>query len=328
MKFNLPKQETEKEIETETETKKAFTLKMEKGENKKSLSELKNEKSQIEKGNELTIDKFAQVEKLLEKMNDIDNTFIDFLNNQKDTIEVLNNFSNFKNDMETYFSSFLRNQKSILNAINSLNSNFKKSISINTDIETETEKEIETETKKGETKLKKSIDNINPYEKLYQLFQENFKGNFLGETELTSDNKPIWIALIDYIDDSSADSIAETIKSFKSQFTKNNNGSLLNAKRSNKKFIDSMINAIEKLNKTTVNREKYPSQAINKAYFTDKFNMKLKDIDLIIKQVKQYGKIDEQVKDTIVSYCLQFNSDIETETFKSFYKYLENFLTE
>lgn len=322
MNFNLP---IEKETETET-NEKSFNLPIEKGENKKTISELKKEKSQIEKAQDLTLGKFAQVETILEKINDIDQTFIDFLNNQKETLEVLNNFNSFRNEIETYFSNFLRNQKSILNAINSLNGNFKKSISINTDIETETEKEIETETKKGETKLKKNIDNINPYQKLFDLWNKEFKGNFLGEKELNENNMEVWQALIDYIDETSADTIETSIKEFRSKFTKSNNGSLLNAKRSNKKFINCMISAIETFNKTTIKREKAPSETINKAYFTSKFEMKLKDLDNIISKVKAYGKIDETVKETIKTYALNFNSNIENKIFETFYIYLENFI--
>ena len=332
--FSFSFSDTEKEVEKDIDTD-TFSFSFSDTDNKKTLSELKAEKSQIEKVNTVTIDKFAQVETLLSKMDNIDKTFIDFLNNQKEVTAILNNFSKFRNDMEIYFSSIIKNQSAImqkqdstLNAVNSIAAKFKN---VGNFFNTDTEKEKEKEAIPEKVILRKKPDTDNPSKdnddimmEYFAELRKHFSGNFCYEQDLNPDRFKVWKILLHAIDDTNADTIEKSIRDTWSKFTKLNDGKVMVAKKSNVKFIQAMIKTIAAMQNKTIafDNSTLSNPVIDKAYFCKLFNIELKKINALITDIKAYGKIDKQV----ISAISNLNKDISDHQIGQFINYIKGYI--
>ena len=276
----------------DTDTSKPKTFTFNKG-NKKTLSDIKGKKSIMAKSNELTLDKFDKVEQLTKKILNLDNSFNEFLSSQNDSIKTIASFNDKIDNLEVLILNAIKNQSSILNAVNSFHSKaFQK-------VDTDTNKTVDTDTNKTTVITRKKVDNnqdeANDY---YDVFQSFFNGNFLGESNLTPEIKPIWIELLQAIDDNSPDTIESSIKSFRSQFNKSgqivNDKKRLTAVKSNAKFIQSIIKAIAKMQGKTFDLKDTTqnSEVFNKEYFTNTLELTIDNIDAIISDLQSYGKMD------------------------------------
>ena len=326
---------TEKETDNTEKESNAFSFDFQNNndtDNKKSIADLKTDsKTAIQESNDLTISKFEKIESLLVKMNSIDSTFIDFLNNQKETLQVLNNFSKLKDDIETYFHNIIKNQSemnkkhdSILNAINSLNGNFTKSLTI-----TEKDKKPDTDKKPNTVILRKGNNSNDDILKSYFLeFKKNFNGNFLYEKELNDDTFQVWKALMHHINDENADTIESSIRDYWSKFTKSNDGKVVCAKKSNKKFISGMITTIETMQGKTKSFDNsvLPNNTLDKNHFIKNLNLTEKDIETIISELKKYGKVDSSFIKQVSAFLESKKPDISDNSIGQFMRYIKGYI--
>ena len=340
--FKIMGFETDNEKDNETTIEKdipekdndtfSFTLD---NENKKTLSELKKDsKTEMQKINEVNIEKFAQVEKLLEKMNSIDDTFINFLKNQNEVFTAMKNFAAFKNDMEIYFHSIIKNQSAImgkqdstLNAINSIAAKFKNVGNFFNPSNTEKEKEIIPE--KEKVILRKGNKSNDDISKDYFLeLRKHFSGNFCYEKELTENTFPVWKMLLENINDTNADTIEKSIRKTWSIFTKQNENKNMIAKKSNTKFIAAMIKTIAAMQKKDVSFDNstLPDTVKDKAYFSKLFNMPIETISSIIDDIKNYGKIDKMVIEKVSGFIKNHNADISDHNIGTFINYIKAYI--
>ena len=256
-------------------------------------------------------------------MESIETTFIDFLKSQQSTLEILNSFSKFKDDTETYLHSVIKNQSSILNGVNSLNGNFTKSLVIKEKSDTITP---DTDQK---VILRKATDNNNDaVSNFYDTFQSFFNGTFCKSMDLTDETIKVFSALIDSIDDTNASTIENSIKLFRSAYTKQNGGKLITAKKSNAKFVSSIIKTIEKLcgKKIDTVSTTLPGDSIDKGYFASKFKTSKENITAIIDNAIEYGKIDDTVINGISIYLAGFRKDIPDTEIGLFINYIKQYI--
>ena len=329
--MNIGKETIEKDIPEKDNDTFSFTLD---NENKKTLSELKQEKTQIEKVDTSSIEKFAQIENLLNKMDSIDNTFIDFLNNQKEVIATLNNFSKFRNDMEVYFTSIIKNQSAImqkqdstLNAINSIAAKFKNVGNFfNAD---NTEKAIEKDIPEKEKVItRKKMDNSEILKSYFTELRNHFTGNFCYEKDLSDSTFPVWSMLLSQIDDSNADTIEKSIRKTWSIFTKQNKGKNMIAKKSNMKFIEAMVKTIEAMQgkKVSFDNSTLPNPVIDKNHFSKLFDIPIDTISSMIDDIKNYGKIDKMVIEKVSGFIKNHNADISDHNIGTFINYIKSYI--
>ena len=284
--------------------------------------ELKINKGINQENLDLNINKFNQVESILKKLDSIDNTFINFLNNQNSAIEVLNSFDKRINTLELINTNMLKNQKSILDSINSLHANlFQDNKKESKEVET---KEVKTVLRKKESNI--DTESINGIFDIFQSFFGN--NNFLGNKELTSETMPIFQNLIESIEIDSIDSIQKSINDFRSKLTKES-GKYMTARKSNVNFDSAIIKTIEKIagKNFDIAESKENSEIINKDYFAKLFGTDTNEISGLIDEIKEYGKIDNDLINSVSNYIDGINDNISDNTKGIFINYAKQYIS-
>jgi len=290
--------------------------------NKPKKLELKINKGINQESLDLNIEKFAKVESILKKLDSIDNTFINFLNNQNSAIEVLNSFDKRINTLELINTNMLKNQKSILDSINSLHANlFQDNKKESKEVET---KEVKTVLRKKESNI--DTESINGIFDIFQSFFGN--NNFLGNKELTSETMPIFQNLIESIEIDSIDSIQKSINDFRSKLTKES-GKYMTARKSNVNFDSAIIKTIEKIagKNFDIAESKENSEIINKDYFAKLFGTDTNEISGLIDEIKEYGKIDNDLINSVSNYIDGINDNISDNTKGIFINYAKQYIS-
>jgi hypothetical protein len=233
--------------------------------------------------------------------------------------------------METYFHSIIKNQSAILDkqdstlkAINSLNGNFTKSLTI-------TEKASETITdKKPDTVILRKGNNSNDdiLKSYFSELRNHFTGNFCYEKELTENTFPVWKLLMHHINDENADTIEKSIRDAWSKFTKGNDGKVMIAKKSNKKFISGMIATIETMqgNTKSFDGSTMPNNTLDKSHFIKVLAISENEIENIISQLKKYGKVDSSFIKQISAFLKDKKSDISDNAIGQFVNYIKAYI--
>lgn len=284
--------------------------------------ELKINKGINQENLDLNINKFNQVESILKKLDSIDNTFINFLNNQNSAIEIINSFDKRIDTIELITTNLIKNQKSILDSINALHANlFQDNKKESKEVET---KEVKTVLRKKESK-EVDTESING---IFDIFQEYFgNNNFLGSKELTPETMPIFQALIESIEIDSIDSIQESINKFRSQLTKES-GKYMTARKSNSNFDSAIIKTIEKIagKSFDIAESKKASEIINKDYFTNQFNTDINTISDLINEITAYGKIDNELIDSVSNYIDTLSNNVSDNIKGKFINYSKQYI--
>jgi hypothetical protein len=283
---------------------------------KKTIADLKGKKSIMQESSELTLDKFDKIEQLTKKIFNLDTSFNEFLSNQNESIKTIASFNDKLDSLEVLVLNSIKNQKSILNAVNSLHAKAFQSDTI----------EPDTDISKPVTKLrKKDNDEVSDY---YDTFQGFFAGNFLGEKNLTDDIKPVFLALLESIDDSTPDTIESSIKNFRSEYSKHSNGKLLTARKSNDKMIKAMIKTIAKMQDKTfdLTNTTQNSETIDKNHFVDLLGISLESINDIISDLMEYGKVNTHFIEAVSEHLNEVNPNLTDHAIGTFIKYLKSYV--
>ena len=290
--------------------------------NKPKKLELKINKGINQESIDLNIEKFAKVESILNKLDSIDSAFTEFLKNQNSAIEVLNSFDKRINTLELINTNMLKNQKSILDSINSLHANlFQDNKKESKEVET---KEVKTVLRKKESNI--DTESINGIFDIFQSFFGN--NNFLGNKELTSETMPIFQNLIESIEIDSIDSIQKSINDFRSKLTKES-GKYMTARKSNVNFDSAIIKTIEKIagKNFDIAESKENSEIINKDYFAKLFGTDTNEISGLIDEIKEYGKIDNDLINSVSNYIDGINDNISDNTKGIFINYAKQYIS-
>ena len=279
-------------------------------------AKLQLNKSKIEFESNLTIDKFDRIEKLSNKIFDLDKSFIEFINNQKEKNSFFNQLDKKIDNLEILVLNSIKNQKSILDSINSFHAKA---------FQTETKPAAaETKPAAAETKLIKAIDRLsidNP-ESLYKYFMQKFEGNFCGTKEM--DYLEQFIEMVNCIEFDNIDTIDKSFKVYFSDYLKANENSQPVARKSIGKAKVALLELSKALNLNSDTVESKIPIVIDKAYFANLYDTDINTISELIEEIKQYGKIDNTSSNEICDYLNQLNCDIENHL--EFIKYCRSYL--
>ena len=301
--------------QNETKGKNEMKLNLKKTETKPAAAaKLQLNKSKIASETELTIDKFDRIEKLSNKIFDLDKSFIEFIQNQKEKNSFFNQLDKKIDNIEILILNSIKNQKSILDSINSFHAKA---------FQTET-KPAETKPAAAETKLIKAIDRLsidNP-ESLYKFWMDKFEGNFIGTKELNF--LPQFIEMVNAIEFDNIDTIDTSFKKYFSEYLKQNGNAQPIARKSIGKAKVALLELGKALDINSDTKEKEIPIVIDKAYFANLYETDINTISELIEEIKQYGKIDNTSSNEICDYLNQLNCDIESHL--EFIKYCRSYI--
>lgn len=277
---------------------------------------------------ELSINKFAAIETMQNKIDNIDNTFTTFLTNQNDSVKVINSFTNRLDTIELLLTNLAKNQNSILNAVNTLHGKLAKNSNAffdNSNADTSTDKKPEVKTiKASDKKQNDSAIDTESINGIFDIFQNHFNhNNFMGDKILTDENTPIFQALMESIEIDSIDTITESIGKFRSQLTKES-GKYLTARKSNKAFDTAIIKTIETINDKPFNidESKANTETIDKGYFAKIFKTTKESISELIDDIISLDDIAESI-DLISEILRQSNPNANDNEIGLFVNYVK-----
>ena len=299
----------------------------------KTLKELKNKKSIIEKESELTLQKLDRIDTLSANINSLNESYNILLNNFNESIEIINRFNSKLDNLENLILNSHKNDKSILNGINSFHAKLMESNKPDKSFykpEKESNKP-DTVLRKGKAKNKpiESDSNDLSINDIFGIFQNHFNNkNFMGDNELTEKSLPIFMDIMQSIDISNIDSINKSLADIISRYRKEKVYFI--APKSTNDFKQAIIETIKELDSDNENLSYEKSEsnkpAIDKAYFSNKFNCTIKQIENIINDSIQYGKIDNELIEAITEYFQSNDTDINDNDMGLFINYIKAYM--